>query len=184
MVEAATRLIERLARVLQNDAHKHGLKPAQWEALRYLAAANRFSRSPGALTAWLGVTKGTVSQTLQALERKGLIEKRPAPGDRRGVRLDLTEAGDRLLADDPMGDLDAAVAGLPREAREALGASLEAVLKAMLARRGGRPFGACRSCMHFRPNHDRGAPHLCNLLNEPLSVEDGERICVEQEAAA
>ena len=39
-------LLERLARVLQNEAHTGGLKPTQWEALRYLARANRFSRTP------------------------------------------------------------------------------------------------------------------------------------------
>ena len=44
-------LIERLARVLQNDGHCDGLKPTQWEVLRYLSRANRFSCTPGAVTA-------------------------------------------------------------------------------------------------------------------------------------
>ncbi|HIP78057.1 MAG TPA: MarR family transcriptional regulator, partial [Kiloniellaceae bacterium] len=56
-------LLERLARVLQNEAHSEGLKPTQWEALRYLSRANRFSRTPSGVTAYLGMTKGTVSQT-------------------------------------------------------------------------------------------------------------------------
>lgn len=184
MHRPATTLIERLTRILQNDAHTGGLKPTQWEALRYLARANRFSRSPGALTIYLGMTKGTVSQTLLALERKGLVEKQAAAKDRRGVKLDLTKAGQTLLADDPMRNLDASIAAMPREARDRLGKSLESLLKDMITRRGGRPFGACKTCTHFRARHKQGAPHFCSLLDEPLSINDKKRICVEQEAAA
>ncbi len=181
---AATALLERLSRLIHNDAHAGGLKPTQWEALRFLARANRVSRSPGALTGFLGVTKGTVSQTLQALERKGLIEKTTAEGDRRGVKLDLTPAGRAMLCEDPLTDLDASLAAMPTEARDALCASLETLIMDMLARRGGRAFGACRTCRHFRREHKRGAPHFCGLLDAPLSREDVELICIEQEAAA
>ena len=62
--------LERLARIMRAREHEGGLNPAQWEALRYLSRANRFSDSPGALTRYLGATKGTISQTLMALERK------------------------------------------------------------------------------------------------------------------
>ena len=95
-------LLERIGRVLQNDAHTHGLKPTQWEALRYLGRANKFSRSPSAVTAYLGMTKGTVSQTLAALERKGLIEKSSDPADKRNIHINLTSAGDELLEEDPV----------------------------------------------------------------------------------
>ena len=61
--------LERLARLMRAREHEDGLNPAQWEALRFLSRANRFSNAPGALTRYLGATKGTVSQTLMALER-------------------------------------------------------------------------------------------------------------------
>ncbi|MAW81454.1 MAG: MarR family transcriptional regulator [Parvularcula sp.] len=184
MFSSSSHLLERLARLVHNDAHTGGLKPTQWEALRYLARANRFSRSPGALTSYLGMTKGTVSQTLQALERKGLIEKQAASGDRRGVKLDLTSAGDRLLTHDPLGDLDASINALPKEDQKRFGAMLEGLMKNMLHRRSGKAFGACKTCRHFRHRHDRGAPHFCSLLSEPLSRNDSDQICAEQEAAA
>ena len=66
---------ERLARLMRAAEHDAGLNPAQWEALRYLSRAIRFSNSPGALTRYLGATKGTISQTVIALERKGFITK-------------------------------------------------------------------------------------------------------------
>src|SRR3546814_12965729 len=92
MTDPLSDLLARTARLIAGDGHSAGLKPVQWQALRYLAIANRFSRTPGALAAWLGQTKGTVSQTVGALERKGLVERTGDPDDRRLVRLSLTEA--------------------------------------------------------------------------------------------
>lgn len=178
-----TILLERLARVLQNDAHAGGLKPVQWEALRYLARANRFSRTPSALTAYLGTTKGTVSQTLGALERKGLVTKETDPADRRQVRIALTEDGARLLDDDPILAVLQSTSGLSEPDKADIADGLHAILTETLRRRGGRPFGACRTCRFFKPDDPDGAPHRCGLLDAPLSAEDSEQICVEQEAS-
>lgn len=83
-------LIERLVRLLRSEEFDSGLIPAQWEALRYLARCNRFSDSPAALAAYMGSTRGTVSQTVRALERKGLVEKTPRQGEGRSVTLGLS----------------------------------------------------------------------------------------------
>ena len=183
MSERVSVLIERLTRLVQNDAQAEGLKPTQWEALRYIVRANLFSRSPGALTAYLGMTKGTVSQTLQALERKGLIEKKTVDGDRRGVQLALTKAGHRILDKDPLNALAASIAGMPQDAQGTFETTLENLIIEMLERRGGRAFGACKTCRHFRGKHSLGTPHFCSLLNESLSRSDSEQICAEQTAA-
>lgn len=184
MLKPSTILLERLSRLLQNDAHATGLKPTQWEVVRYLSRANRFSRSPGNLTIYLGMTKGTVSQTLQVLERKGLIVKTATERDRRGVMLDLTEAGENLLAGDPLNNLDTSIAAMPSDERDVLGLAVKGLLKDMLDRRGGRPFGSCKSCRYFNQRHDQGSPHFCGLLHEPLTLADSDKICVEQEPVA
>ena len=175
-------LLERLARVLQNESHAEGLKPTQWEALRYLARANRFSRTPSGLTAYLGTTKGTVSQTLNALERKGLVGKTEDPADRRQVRIDLTAKGGRLLKRDPVDGVLRSVSALSGREQQTLRHSLETLLTETLRRRGGRPFGLCHSCRHFKANDPDGAPHRCGLLDVALSPDDSNQICVEQEA--
>ena len=176
-------LIERLARVVANEGHAYGLKPAQWGALRYLSRANRFSRTPGALTAYLGSTKGTVSQTVMSLERAGLVEKTANPGDGRSVRLALTAAGAALLEKDGIAKLRQAVDALPEETREGLEAGLEALLSERIAAGGGRPFGVCRSCRHFAGDVEGLGRHFCQLLRQPLADTDAEHICFEQEAA-
>ncbi len=71
----AAALIERIGRLIGSESHANGLQPVHWEALRYLSKANRFSQTAAALTAYLGLTKGTVSQSLKALEAKGLVRK-------------------------------------------------------------------------------------------------------------
>ncbi|WP_269931920.1 MarR family winged helix-turn-helix transcriptional regulator [Aminobacter sp. HY435] len=180
---SAVELVERLTRIVANEGHAQGLKPAQWEALRYLARANRFSRTPGALTAYLGLTKGTVSQTLMALERSGFIEKTANPGDARSVRLGLSPAGADLLRRDGIDTLRRAFDGLPAEVQAALGDGLERLVKAGLAARGGRAFGVCRTCRHFVADAGGAGRHFCALLKEQLSDGDAELICHEQEAA-
>lgn len=180
MLDDITALLERLARMLLTDGHSGGLKPAQWEALRYLARANRFSRTPGALASYLGSTKGTVSQTLMALERGGLVVKGTNPGDGRSVRVDLTpEALDRLT-DDPIELLDRAVVALPAAIRAELDQGLRALIAKRLAQSGGKPFGICRSCRYFAANQNGGGRHHCRLLDEMLSEEDAGLICHEQ----
>lgn len=178
----AAHLIERLGRLLRAGDHAAGLNPAQAEALRYLARANRFSRTPASLAVYLGSTRGTVSQTLMALEAKGLVERRANLRDGRSVELLVTPAGLAFLHADP-------VRGLARLIDEVggganLAEALEATLRTAIAERGGRAFGACHTCRHFRRDQRPGpSPHHCALLNEPLGEADSTMICVEQTAA-
>lgn len=98
----AAHLIDRLMRLSRNGVALEGLNPAQWEALRYIERANRFSRTPAALSDYLGSTRGTVSQTLIALEQKGLLSRQPSARDKRSIQLELTDAGAGALARDPL----------------------------------------------------------------------------------
>ena len=175
-------LLERLGRLVQGEAHVAGLQPVQWEVLRYLERANRFSRTAAAVTSYLGLTKGTVSQTLMALEAKGLIRKQVNPKDRRSNRLALTAKAKRLLSEDPLGETQAALSKLPEKTRKALEGGLEALLTERLLAQGRQPFGQCSACVHFARRHHEGEPHYCELLKERLSKEDAQAICVEQVA--
>lgn len=180
MALRAVLLLERLARLVRAGDHAGGLAPAQWEALRYLARANRFSRTPAALADYLGATRGTVSQTLIALEDKELVRKIESSRDRRSVELSLTPGGVALLEHDALKDFarDIDASG---EA-DGLAQGLEAALHQALVRRGGRAFGVCRTCRHFRPGgrgDKAGKPHHCTLLDESLSDADASLVCFE-----
>jgi DNA-binding MarR family transcriptional regulator len=136
--------LERLSRLMRAAEFADGLNPAQWESLRFLARANRFSNSPGALTRYLGATKGTISQTVKALERKKLIEKSERPGEKRSVVLHLTEAGNAMMAKDPWSALAQtldALGGKTRRRRKSPAVSILLSAPARPAASGG-PKGA------------------------------------------
>jgi DNA-binding MarR family transcriptional regulator len=181
----AARLINRLDRLARAEDHRGGLNPAQRDALRFLGLANRFSRSPAALAAYLGATRGTVSQSLMALEAKGHVTREPHPRDRRAVALGLTAAGRAALQEDAGVTLlaDAVAAGVGAEAAT-LARLLEATLGAAVARNGGRAFGVCRTCRHFRAQAHPGTPrpHHCALLDTPLAEAESRAICIEHAA--
>lgn len=180
----AAQLLDRIERLSRSGVPVHGLNPAQWEALRYLARANRFSRTPAGLAAYVGSTRGTVSQTLIALEQKGFVARKASARDRRSIDLGLTEKGVEALTQDPL----LAIAG---DIEEACGAQTSAIadmlrraLRSTVRRNGGRPFGICNTCVHFRrADLQSGQDGFCGLLKEALSEADSQSICLEQEDA-
>jgi DNA-binding MarR family transcriptional regulator len=178
-------LLERIGRLLRGVRHRNEqLNPAQWEALRYLGRANRYSRNPTALTQYLGATKGTVSQTLIALERKGLVRRSADPRDRRGVRLGLTSRGRGHLHRDPMARL---IDGVDPALIARLDADLRELLTQLQRRNRQRPFGQCGTCRFFRAgdaSDEPGGPNRCGLTLEPLSDSEAEQICAEHETSA
>ncbi|MCA9726939.1 MAG: MarR family winged helix-turn-helix transcriptional regulator [Candidatus Eisenbacteria bacterium] len=177
-------LLERLGALIRAERRRlaaaHDLKLVQLDALAYLARANRYSDSPAAVTDWLGSTKGTVSQTVGVLERKGLVEKRDDPDDRRRVHLQLTKAGRRVLKDtDPAPLLTEAIARIGGDG--GLAERLMILLRELQRRSGARSFGICNTCRFFGREDDR---FRCGLTGERLSVDDSELICREHESAA
>lgn len=180
---AVASLIERIARLARSDVQAGDLHPAQWAALRYLAQANRFSRNPMALTRYLNSTRGTTSQTLIALGRKGFVSHVPSERDKRSVDLELTQAGWEKVRSDPELQLAECADAALGERVEDTRLLLSDLLRGLVERNEGRMFGQCRTCRHFQRNEaaESGEPHLCGLLNVGLSDADSALICVEQE---
>lgn len=174
--------LERLARLMRAREHDDGLNPAQWEALRFLNRANRFSNSPGALTRYLGATKGTVSQTLIALERKGYIARALREGGRKSISLSLTAKGVETLTRDPWADLARAAEDLGGKTKRRLQRGLAELLEQERGRSGVASFGVCSTCRFFRErgrSEDAKGPHLCMAFEEALTESDVSRICHE-----
>ncbi|MGO8919213.1 MAG: MarR family winged helix-turn-helix transcriptional regulator [Stellaceae bacterium] len=105
---AIAELIEQLSRSLASQAFSHGLNPAQWRALRYIAQANEGARNIGAFAKFHFTTPSSASQTISALVKKGLIRK-AVGADSRSRVLGLTVKGQRKLDDDPIVSLAQAI---------------------------------------------------------------------------
>lgn len=167
-------LVTRLARLDASETWGGDLNPAQIAALEYLARANRFSRAPSHVAEYCGTTRGTMSQTLKALERKGYVAETRSESDRRSICYSLTATGEAVAARGSA--MSAAIGSLGAARQQALQDGLAAVLAARLAANGGRAFGICRTCAHHRQTRD-GA--FCALLSLPLAPAEVTQICNE-----
>ena len=135
---ATAEVMAQVMRATSSLAFTEGLNPAQWAALRYFAQAMPSARSVVAFARYHGTTKGTASQTISALEKKGLLNRQASESDRRKSVLTLSEAGHALLAQDPLNELAAAIGCLNEGSHRAVADGLEQLLRTLLARRGAR----------------------------------------------
>jgi DNA-binding MarR family transcriptional regulator len=180
----AQQLLERLAGLLRSESRKllfeYGLQPVQFEALHYLSICNRYSDTPMAVTEYLGQTKGSVSQTLKVLEKKGFINKASDSSDKRVIHLAITVEGREIVAAIlPSPILRLACDQLNKCEVSTINSSLAALLTATQKANGFKSFGQCASCRH-NIKLDSGES-FCGLTNEPLSTMDTELICCEHE---
>lgn len=115
--------VSRLARHLdlarRTAFDRHDLELWEFDVLSALRRAGEpYQLSPGTLVQQTLVTSGTMTNRIDRLAARGLVERRPAPGDRRGVLVRLTPAG--------LERVDAALADLLHTERDLLAALPEA----------------------------------------------------------
>ncbi|MEM8837350.1 MAG: MarR family transcriptional regulator [Pseudomonadota bacterium] len=178
-IQNRTRLLfDRLQRLIVSEDWADDLNPAQRSALSYLARANRFSRSPSNVADYLCTTRGTASQTLKSLEKKGMTQRGEIDGDNRAVTYDVTKEGHALIGKDDA--LDRALGSIAKEKVDALDDALADLLTMQLEARSFRSFGICRTCIHHETD---GKRLYCRLLEIPLKREEADLICHEHKAA-
>ena len=174
-------LIERMAALIRSEERKKctelGLQPVHLQVLDYLSRCNRYSDTPAALTKYLGMTRGTVSQTLLLLVKKGFIKKTTDATDRRVIHLSLLAEGGGILKQARTSDLFNQAASLFEEHnfinnQEMFMKALTSLQKANKS----QSFGLCKTCQYFTTT---SAGFNCGLTNEELSQSDSEKICQE-----
>lgn len=129
VLSRVSRLARHLDQARAGAFARHDLEQWEFDVLAALRRAGEpYELSPGALVTQTLVTSGTMTNRIDRLAARSLVERHPAPADRRGVLVRLTDAGlirvDAALADlleverDLLADLDPAtrarLAGLLR----------------------------------------------------------------------
>ncbi len=178
---AIAELLAQVGRLAQGEGLVHGLTPAQWTALRYFARANRFSRTVSAFAEFHATTRGTASQTVKTLVRRGFLQRTRSQRDGRSARLDVTESGREMLVDDPLEVVAQAAGGLRPSGRLELLALLRCIAEQVAGARGKPAFGICASCRHLRGDASAipdGAALQCGLVDEPLRPAETAQLCV------
>jgi DNA-binding MarR family transcriptional regulator len=78
-------------------ARREGITSAQWLTLGLLAQVGEQGMTPTELCRQLCVSKQNMTGMLERLGKKGLIERKAEPRDRRSFRVAATEAGARMV---------------------------------------------------------------------------------------
>lgn len=132
-----SRLAKHLNRLRKDAFAAHGLETWEFDVLSALRREGEpHELAPGQLVAATMVTSGTMTNRVDRLVERGLVQRRPAPSDRRGVRVRLTDLGrERVEAamDSLMASEAELLAGLPTAERAQVAATLRVLMQAFHA---------------------------------------------------
>jgi DNA-binding MarR family transcriptional regulator len=105
VLSRVTRLARHLDRARRQAFAAQGLEGWEFDVLSALRRSGApYELSPGRLLRETLVTSGTMTNRVDRLVAKQLVERRPDPGDRRGVLVRLTARG-RDAVDDALEEL-------------------------------------------------------------------------------
>lgn len=93
IVDRIQGLQRRFRHALEQTLGEHGLTWGEWKVLGSLILGD--CNSPGELSSELELSSGAMTNRLDRLEQDGLIRRVRDPDDRRGVHIELTDAGHR-----------------------------------------------------------------------------------------
>jgi DNA-binding MarR family transcriptional regulator len=172
-------LIERMSALIRSEERRRctelGLQPVHLQVMDYLSRCNRYSDTPAALANYLGMTRGTVSQTLVLLEKKGYLKKTADENDKRMVHLTLLAEGDALMNKASPADLYSQASAIFNENINQENVFINA-LNALQKANKSQSFGLCKTCKYFT---ETSVGFVCDLTKEQLSKGDSEKICQE-----
>lgn len=182
--------LERIALVSRAEmwasAGRAGLNPTQAQVLALLAGRPEGLRARD-IAAHLGVSAASISDTLAALLRKGLVGREADPGDGRAMTVRLSEAGLALARDltRAASPVVEALAALPAPMQEQMLLAQIALIRQLLDRGVITPQRMCATCRHFRPNAHpgRARAHHCAFVDAAIGNRDLRLDCGEHEAA-
>lgn len=95
-LEGTSRFFEALG-----DAHEDGIPVSlgEYHLLVQLSETPDWTLRMSALADFLALSRSRLTHTVARMEKRGLVMRRPAPGDRRGVHCVMTDAGYAVLVD-------------------------------------------------------------------------------------
>lgn len=145
VLSRVSRLARHLDRARRSVFAAHDLETWEFDVLTALRRAGEpYQLNPGQLLRATLVTSGTMTNRIDRLEAAGLVKRYPDPQDKRGIQVQLTDAG-KSRVDAAFADLldreRILLAGLSKADRD----QLAALLRTLLAPFDARPAPARES---------------------------------------
>ena len=139
------------------------------------------------IAAHLGVSQPTATDSIAALERKGLVVKASAQGDKRATAIRITAEGKAAFGSvSPIetAAMEAARSLSPGE-QEGLLLSLVKMIRHLQEADAIPIQRMCTSCRYFRPYQHSGEakPHHCNFVNAAFGSNELRIDCRDHETA-
>jgi len=165
-----------------NRAKTMGLNPTQLAILTALdGRAGGLSVTD--VAAHLGISQPTATDSLNALEKKSLVERRASAEDRRAVRVHLTTDGARMLqSHQPNSLAERAVASLESGQHEQLLLLLVTMIRELQEQNAIPQQRMCVSCQYFSPYEHTGSaqPHHCRFVDAAFGQSELRIDCRDQ----
>ncbi len=189
--ELATKVVaalDRLARAQrqqrQTAASRLGITPLQGELLKTLGEGPPPAAVVGMLARELGVSQPTVTDSLAALERKGLVLRSRSGPDQRRTRLELTDPGRAMVLALAQAEEEViqAVSSLAQEQQETAYAQLLTFIERFVHAGLIDVARTCLTCKYLSSAPDGG--RRCLLLDMALPDAALRVNCPEHEPAA
>jgi DNA-binding MarR family transcriptional regulator len=94
IVERIQKINKHISRLLDQTLMDFNLDHGEWHVLMALRRTGKpYRLSPGVLARHMGLSAAAMTNRLNHLEERGLIRRLPNANDRRGVQVELTDAG-------------------------------------------------------------------------------------------
>lgn len=176
--------LERIAQafrvLLWTESKEHALSPIQVQVLIFLLHHGEGKRKVSYLASEFNMTKATISDTVKALEQKGLISKEYTERDTRSYTIHLSDKGKDIANQTSLftRELRAPLGELGADDKENLLLSLIGIIRHLNKVGVITPQRMCFTCSYYRPGPD-GQGHFCQLLNQSLAPAELRVDCPE-----
>jgi DNA-binding MarR family transcriptional regulator len=181
--------LSRVAAVLRSDEWERakilGLNPTQL-AILVLLEGRAEGLGVKEIAAHLGVSQPTATDSINALEKKGHVEKRPGLADGRSVSVRLSTTGVTLLRQETESNIiGSAIAALGDAAQEELLVTLITIIRQLQEKNAIPVQRMCVTCRYFDPfaHLESDKPHHCHFVHAPFGQRGLRVDCREHELA-
>lgn len=180
IIASLERISQAFRVLLWNEGKEFSLGPIQMQVLIFLLHHSKEKRKVSYLAAEFNMTKATISDTVKALDQKGLITKEYDQRDTRSYTINLSEKGERTASQISLftRELHVPIKRLNADDKENLLRSLIGVIHHLNKAGIITMQRMCFTCAHYRPDY-QGAMHFCQLLNQPLETTELRVDCPE-----
>lgn len=182
IVASLERISQAFRVLLWRESKEFSLSPIQVQVLIFLMHHSDEKRKVSYLADEFNMTKATISDTIKALEKKGLITKETEPDDSRSYIIQLTANGYEIARKNSFftQEIRTPVDKMSSDDKENLLLSLLNIIRHLNKTGIITIQRMCLNCVHYQSTNN-GEQHYCKLLNQKLQNSELRVDCPEHE---